>query len=77
MDAHLHSARGQARIQASNVAVARRAERLVVAASLVASVPVAVYAAARLRLRGEADRCALFLRLATRRPPRGLLAELL
>ena len=77
MEAHISSARSQARIQSSNVAAARRAGRLAVVASLVTSIPGAVYAAACLRLRGEADRCAQFLRLATRRPPRGLLAELL
>ena len=77
MEANSYSARGKARIQPSNVAAARRAERLAVAASLVASIPGAGFATACLRLRGEADRCAQFLRLVTRRPPRGLLAELL
>jgi hypothetical protein len=77
MDAHLSSARGRARIQPPKVEAARQAEGLAVAASLVASVPAAVYAAVFLWLRGEADRCALFLRLATRRAPRGLLADLL
>jgi hypothetical protein len=76
MEVHLNSVR-KTRIKPSNVAAARRAERLAVSTSLVASIPGAVYAAACLRLRGEADRCALFLRLATRRPPRGLIAELL
>jgi hypothetical protein len=77
MGAHLDSARGKARIQPPNGAAAGRAEGLAVAASLVASIPGAVYATACLRLRAVADRCAEFLRLATRRPPRGLLAELL
>lgn len=77
METHLYSARGKTRIQPSNVAAGRRAERLAVAASLVASIPGAVYATACLRLRSEADRCDQFLRLATRRPPRGLIAELL
>ena len=76
MEAHLYSAR-RTRIKPSNVAAARRAERLAVAASLVASIPGAVFAAACLRLRGEADYCAQFFRLATRRPPRGLIAEVL
>jgi hypothetical protein len=77
MEANLYSAQGKIRIKPSNVAAARRAERLAVAASLVASIPGAVYATACLRLRSEADRCAQFLRLATRRRPRGLIAELL
>jgi hypothetical protein len=77
MSARLHSTRGQLRIQPPNVAAARRAEALMNAASLVASVPAAVNASVCLLLRREAARFALFLRLATRRPPRGLLAELL
>ena len=77
MGARLCSARGQTRIQLPNDAVTGRAEGLAVVASLVASIPGAVYATACLWLRGEADRCAEFLRLATRRPPRGHLAELL
>jgi hypothetical protein len=77
MDAHLYSARGQARIQPPKVAAARQGERLAIVVSLVVSVPAAVYAAVCLRLRCEADRGALFLRLAMRRAPRGLLAELL
>ena len=77
MDTHPDTARGQATSLRPNIAAARRAEGLAVMASFVVSIPAAVYAAACLRLRGEADRCALFLRLATRRAPRGLLAELL
>jgi len=76
MEVHLYSAR-KTRIQPSNVAAARRSKWLAVAASLVASIPGAVFAAACLWVRREADRCAQFLRLATRRPPRGLIAELL
>jgi hypothetical protein len=51
--------------------------RLHSTASLVASVPGAVNASVCLQLRRDAARFALFLRVATRRPPRGLLAELL
>jgi hypothetical protein len=77
MIARLHSTRGQARTRPRDVAVVRRAEGIMSAASLVASVPGAVNASVCLQLRREAARFALFLRLATRRPPRGLLAELL
>jgi hypothetical protein len=77
MSARLHSTRGQLRIELPNVAAACRAEELMTAASLVASVPAAVNASVCLLLRREAGRFALVLRLATRRPPPGLLAELL
>jgi hypothetical protein len=77
MSARLHPTRGQLVIQPPNVAATRRAEGLLNAASLVASVPAAANASVCLLLRREAARFALFLRLATRRPPRGLLAELL
>jgi hypothetical protein len=77
MIAHLHSTRVRARTRPSDIAVVRRGEGLKPAASLVASIPAAVNASVCLQVRRDAARFALFLRLATRRPPRGLLAELL
>jgi hypothetical protein len=77
MNARLHATRGQARTRPHDAAAVRRAEGLLAAASLVASVPVAVNASICLQLHREAARFTLFLHLATRRPPRGLLAELL
>jgi hypothetical protein len=77
MITRLPSTHGQARTRPRDVAVVRRVEGLMSAALLVASVPGAVNAAVCLQLRKEAARVALLLRLATRRPPRGLLAELL
>jgi hypothetical protein len=68
---------GQARMQPCDLAAVHRANRFMIGASLVASVPGAVHAAICLQLRTIAARLALDLRLATGRPPRGLLAELL
>jgi hypothetical protein len=77
MNALLHSPRGQAGPRPRDDVAGRGAEALMTAASLVASVPGALNASICLHLRGEAARFTLFLRHVTRRPPRGLLAELL
>jgi hypothetical protein len=77
MITRLPSTHGPARTRPRDVAVVRRVEGLMSAAPLVASVPSAVNAAICLQLRKDAARFALVFRLATRRPPRGLLAELL
>jgi hypothetical protein len=72
-----YTTRGQARIHPTNIAAAPRANRFMIGVSLAASVPGAVNASVCLQLRAIVARLALVLRLATRRPPRGLLAELL
>jgi hypothetical protein len=77
MNARLHPTPGQVSTWPREVATVHPAAGLITAASLVASIPGAVNASVCLHLRREAARFARVLRLATRRPPRGLLAELL
>jgi hypothetical protein len=77
MNARLHSTPGQVSPWPREAAIVHPAKGLITTASLVASISGAVNASVCLHLRREAARFALVLRLATRRPPRGLLAELL